>query len=200
MIQPEYHLIVTEGTETEPPYFRAMASIINRNYPDRINVKVEGKGDNTLNLYSKAKEQAKKSANGNRHVWIVYDTDDFPAAHIDETARLCESDSDDETTYHAIWSNQCVELWFLLHFSFLQSDLHRSKYWPKLTSILKSLGEGEYRKNRDDMYRVLYPYMDAAIANARKLEKMNAGKKPSQSAPGTMIHVLVEKLLPYLHL
>ncbi len=45
MIQPEYHLIVTEGTETEPPYFNAMRTIINANYPDKINVKVEGKGD-----------------------------------------------------------------------------------------------------------------------------------------------------------
>ena len=110
----------------EPPYFNAMGDIINNRFPDKINVKVEGKGDNTLNLYSKAKELATKSANGYRHVWVVYDTDDFPASHIDETARLCEADSNDETTYHAIWSNQFVELWFLLHFSFLQSDLHRS--------------------------------------------------------------------------
>ncbi len=198
MIQPEYHLIVTEGTETEPPYFNAMGDVINSNYPDKINVKVEGKGDNTLSLYSKAKELAIKSANGYRHVWVVYDTDDFPASHIDETARLCEADSNAETTYHAIWSNQCVELWFLLHFSFMQSDLHRNEYWPKLTEILKSLGEGEYRKNRDDMYRILYPRMSDAIENAEKLERINEGKRPSQSAPGTMIHKLVKKLEPYL--
>ncbi|MBR0091806.1 MAG: RloB domain-containing protein [Lachnospiraceae bacterium] len=198
MIQPEYHLIVTEGTETEPPYFNAMGAVINKNYPDKINVKVEGKGDNTLSLYSKAKDLTAKSANGYRHVWVVYDTDDFPASHIDETAHLCEADSNDETTYHAIWSNQCVELWFLLHFSFMQSDLHRSEYRPKLTDILQSLGEGEYHKNRDDMYRILYPYMNEAIANARKLEKINEGKPPSKSAPGTMIHKLVEKLKPYL--
>lgn len=198
MIQPEYHLIVTEGTETEPPYFNAMGAVINNRFPDKINVKVEGKGDNTLSLYSKAKELAAKSANGYRHVWVVYDTDDFPASHIDETARLCEADSNDETTYHAIWSNQCVELWFLLHFSFLQSDLHRSEYWPKLTEILKSLGEGEYRKNRDDMYQILYPYMKYAIENAKKLEENNEGKPPSKSAPGTKIHELVEKLNPYL--
>ena len=36
MIQPEYHLIVTEGTETEPPYFNAMGIVINNNYPDKI--------------------------------------------------------------------------------------------------------------------------------------------------------------------
>ncbi len=62
MIQPEYHLIVTEGTETEPPYFNAMRTIINANYPDKINVKVEGKGDNTLSLYYKAKDLAEKTA------------------------------------------------------------------------------------------------------------------------------------------
>ena len=117
---------------------------------------------------------------------------------IDETARLCEADSNGEITYHAIWSNQCVELWFLLHFSFMQSDLHRSEYWPKLTKRLKSLGEGEYRKNRDDMYRILYPYMNDAIVNAQKLEAINEGKTPSKSAPGTMIYKLVVKLKPYL--
>ena len=66
------------------------------------------------------------------------------------------------------------------------------------TEILKSLGEGEYRKNRDDMYRILYPHMNDAIVNAKKLEIINEGKTPSKSAPGTMIHKLVEKLEPYL--
>ena len=66
MIQPEYHLIVTEGTETEPPYFNAMGTVINNNYPDKINIRVVGKGDNTLSLYSKAKDLATKSANGYR--------------------------------------------------------------------------------------------------------------------------------------
>lgn len=40
--------------------------------------------------------------------------------------------------------------------------------------------------------------MEAAIANAEKLEKINVGKLPSDSAPGTKIHVLVKKLKPYL--
>ena len=153
LIQPEYHLIVTEGTKTEPSYFKAMSTIINHNYP---------------------------------------------ASHIDETERLCKIESNNEITYHAIWSNQCVKLWFLLHFNFIQSDLNRNEYWPKLTQILKSLKKGEYHKNRDDMYHILYPYMNTAIINAKKLETINEEKKPSNSAPGTMIHKLIEKLKPYL--
>lgn len=198
LIQPEYHLIVTEGTETEPPYFEAMGKVINKNYPGKICFSIKGEGDNTLSLYAKARKLVAKSANGYRHVWVIYDTDDFPPKSIDETARLCDADSNDETTYHAIWSNQCIELWFLLHFSFMQSDLHRSEYWPKLTMALKSIGKGEYKKNRDDMFHILYPYMDDAITNAKNLERMNEGKTPSKSAPGTKIYVLVEKLKPYL--
>lgn len=197
-IQPEYHLIVTEGTETEPAYFGTIRDIINSSYPDKIQLNIHGIGNNTLTLFQKAKQLSDASANGYRHVWIVYDTDDFPAEHINKTAQLCVSESTDETTYHAIWSNQCIELWFLLHFSFLQADLHRSSYWPKLTEILSFQGLGSYEKNRMDMYQILYPYLDTAITNAEKLEKINTGKFPSDAAPGTQVHILLKKLKSYL--
>ena len=77
-IQPEYHLIVTEGTDTEPAYFGAMRDIINSIYPDRIQLNIYGAGDNTLNLFQKARQLVSASNNGYKHVWIVYDTDDFP--------------------------------------------------------------------------------------------------------------------------
>lgn len=197
-IQPEYHLIVTEGTETEPAYFGAMRDVINRVYPDRIQLSIHGTGDNTLNLFQRAKQLASASANGYKHVWVVFDTDDFPAEHINKTVDLCRAESTEDTTFHAVWSNQCIELWFLLHFNYLQSDLHRSFYWPKLTEILLCQGLGSYEKNRTDMYEALFPYMDTAIVNAEKLERINTGRRPSDSAPGTMVHALVKKLKPYL--
>ena len=197
-IQPEYHLIVTEGTDTEPAYFGAIKEIINKAYPDRVQLVVEGMGDNTVSLFNKAKTLAQRSANGYKHVWVVYDTDEFPAENINQVAYLCDKESSEETNYHAIWSNQCVELWFLLHFSYMHSDLHRNEYWPKLTEQLMFIGCGKYKKNRQDMYDVLSPYLDTAIANAEKLEMINRGKMPSASAPGTMIHHLIRKLKPYL--
>lgn len=54
-IQPEYHLIITEGTDTEPAYFGAMRDIINSTYSDRIQLGVHGAGDNTLSLFKKQK-------------------------------------------------------------------------------------------------------------------------------------------------
>lgn len=173
-----------------------MKDIINSTYPDRINLKVEGIGDNTL--FQDAKKLVATSANGYKHVWVVFDTDDFPADHINKTAQYCVEESTEDTIYHAIWSNQCIELWFLLHFNFIQADLHRSEYWPKLTEVLKSQGLGEYTKNRDDMYHTLLPYMETAIINAQKLDRINDGKVPSNAAPGTKVHELILKLKPYL--
>ena len=197
-IHPEYHLIVTEGTDTEPAYFESIKEIINKHYPRKIHLEVSGEGDNTVSLFKKAKILAGDSSNVYKHVWVVYDTDDFPAAHIDRVPQLCAENSTEETEFHAVWSNQCIELWFLLHFSFMQSDIHRTEYWPKLTEKLKQIGADEYEKNRKDMYQVLRPYMDYAIGNAKRLNVLNEGKLPSKAAPGTKVYELIERLKPYL--
>ena len=197
-IHPEYHLIVTEGTDTEPAYFGAIKEIINKRYPEKIHLDVSGEGDNTISLFGRAKLLAGNNSNVYKHVWIVYDTDDFPADHIDRVLQLCVENSTEETMFHAIWSNQCIELWFLLHFSFMQSDIHRTEYWPKLTEHLKQIGAGEYMKNRKDMYQILYPYMNYAIGNAKRLNALNEGKLPSKAAPGTKVYELIEVLKPYL--
>ena len=153
MIQPEYHLIASEGTETEPQYFGAIRRIINSKYRDRIQLKVEGIGDNTVNLLMKARQYVQNNGIVFKHVWIVYDTDDFPAENIDMVAQLCEEYSaQGETIYHAVWSNQCVELWYLLHFMYMDTDIDRSRYWPKLSDWLKNIGAGSYEKNRPDRW------------------------------------------------
>ena len=153
MIQPEYHLIASEGTETEPQYFGAIQKIINANYRDRIQLKVEGIGDNTVNLLMKVRQYVQNYGIVFKHVWIVYDTDDFPAENIDMVAQLCqEYNAQGETIYHAVWSNQCVELWYLLHFMYMDTDIDRSRYWPKLSDWMKNIGAGGYEKNRPDRW------------------------------------------------
>ena len=199
MIQPEFHLIVTEGTKTEPNYFRSIQETINEKYAGKIQLDIHGTGQNTVSLIDRAEELCRENINEYKHVWLVYDTDDFPAENINKVEEWCEANNIPDTRYyHAIWSNQCIELWYLLHFSFFHSDLHRSEYFPKLSECLKSIKKGEYKKNREDMFGVLMPYVDTAISNAKKLEEANAGKTPAESAPGTKVYILVEHLLPYL--
>ena len=153
MVQPEYHLIASEGTETEPQYFGAIQQIINAKYRDRIRLRVEGIGDNTVNLLTKVHQSVQNNGSVFKHVWIVYDTDDFPAENIDKVVQLCEDYSTQETTYHAVWSNQCVELWYLLHFAYMDTDIHRTLYWLKLSDWLQNIGAGAYEKNRPESGR-----------------------------------------------
>lgn len=65
----------------------------------------------------------KKNPNGYKHVWVVYDTDDFPPEHIDQAAQLCQVFSTEETTYHAIWSNQSIGY----QYQFDRQGLHFTK-------------------------------------------------------------------------
>lgn len=116
-----------------------MKDIINQQYRGKIQLDICGEGNNTLSLFEKAKRRVSENPNVYKHVWVIYDTDDFPADHINRTAELCEMNTTADTQYHAVWSNQCIELWFLLHFSFFHSDIHRKEYWPKLSDWLVSM-------------------------------------------------------------
>ena len=89
-------------------------------------------------------------------------------------------------------------VWFLLHFDYMQSDICRSEYFPKLSARLHHISAGDYKKNRTDMFEILLPYIENAVRNAKALEIIHAGKRPSASSPCTKVYELIEKLLPYI--
>ena len=198
-IHPEYHLIITEGTKTEPEYFNTIKEKINQNYSERIHLEICGKGENTITLFESAKALADSNPNGYKHVWVVYDKDDFPAEHFNATADLCRMNSSFKTAYHAIWSNQCIELWFLLHFDYLQSDITREEYFLKLNQKLKQLGKNGYQKNRTDMFDILFPMLNTAITNAKRLYDDKKECTPTDASPCTTVFQLLEVLSPYLN-
>lgn len=48
------------------------------------------------------------------------------------------------------------------------------------------------------MFQVLWPFIDYAIVNAERLDKLNEGKTPASAAPGTKVHELIKHLRLYL--
>jgi len=194
-ILPSYHLIVTEGEKTEPFYFKALKQAVNGRFPGRIEIEIHGEGYNTLGLLERAERYVHRAPNRPEHVWLVYDRDDFPADDFDNTEKSCLSLSNEDTTYHALWSNQCVELWFLLHFEYMHSDILRESYSSKLT---KHLGR-KYEKNQADIYDRLRPRLDTAIQNARQLiNEYDGNQPPSQMAPATKVYEIFEMLERYI--
>lgn len=199
-VRPERYLIVSEGTETEPGYFGAIKRLVNARYHgEYISVIVRGAGMNTLSLFEEAKRIAEDDPEGFTQVWVVYDKDDFPAVDFNAVADRCFSSSTELTSYHAAWSNESFELWYLLHFEYQQAALRRDDYVELLSTRLTAMGKGRYLKNRSDMYEVLEPLLSTAVANAKRLARSNSGKSPVSSNPGTTVHELVEELLPYAY-
>lgn len=199
-VRPERYLIVSEGTETEPRYFGAIGGLVNGRYHGQyVSVKVRGTGMGTLSLFDEARRIAEGDPDGFTRVWVVYDKDDFPAGDFNAVVERCASASTGLTVYRAAWSNESFELWYLLHFEYLQAALSRSDYVERLSSRLEAAGEGRYLKNRGDMYQVLEPRLAGALANAARLAERNAGAPPAGSNPGTAVHELVGELVPYAY-
>lgn len=198
IVAPEFHLIVTEGTKTEPNYFEGLKQEINYKFPGRVSIQIEGigQGKNTLTLLECAQKLVSPIGKYSdvKHVWLVYDKDEFLDDSFDNTELRCKDLSNENITYHALWSNECIEYWFLLHFNYLDSTLHRSQYFPKLTEYLGS----KYKKNRDDIYDLLKPYMPQAINNAKRILDSYGNLPPSQCTPGTTVYKIFEKLQYYL--
>lgn len=129
-----------------------------------------------------------------KHIWLVYDKDDFSDEDFDSTAFACKSLSNSTVTVHALWSNQCIEYRFLLHYGLLRSDINRDEYYPKLSRYLKC----EYHKNSKDIYDKLKPKLKDAIRNAKKMAEQHEDLTPSGSAPGTRVYELFEMLINYI--
>lgn len=99
---PEYHLIVAEGKETEPNYFEGLKKQINSKFPGRISIQIKGTGKNTKGLFNYAQSIAVESPNDFKHIWVVFDKDDFPQKDFNETCFECERLSNENTVYHAL--------------------------------------------------------------------------------------------------
>ena len=77
------------------------------------------------------KSIANKSGNNYEQVWIVMDKDDFPPENFNRALDLAKQDD-----MRVAYSNQAFELWFLLHFSFVNTGMSRVAYRQKLTELL----------------------------------------------------------------
>jgi len=119
-------------------------------------------------------------------VWVVFDKDDFPAKNFNRAIELAKSEN-----INVAYSNEAFELWYVLHFQYLDAAVNRSRYFEILKELL-----GDYQKNDSNIFTLLKQKGDEkkAITWAKKLFK-NLGKgNPAQEKPTTLVYKLVERL------
>jgi hypothetical protein len=184
-------LIYCEGENTEPEYFKS--------FPVRTDtdVKVIGLGRSRTALVEKVIELIHKiDKDDDQQIWVVFDRDVRP------DVKQGNKDFNDAITLannHNIkcaYSNDCFELWFLLHYDYLESALHRNLIYEKLSDKL-GFNYEKAGKSKDfvkRLYSLFSDRMSNAIKNAQKLHKSHSNKEYCNQNPCTTVYQLVEAL------
>jgi len=198
------YYIFTEGVQTEPLYFQRFKDRIEDNpiYKDMVLVKLEPCGAETERVVDQARKYVRDNRIAKGQIWCVYDKDSFPAAHFNNAAHRLEqyNEENPDVKYHAAWSNECIEFWFLLHFQYYTANTHRNEYRRILRQKFSEAGAPKYDKNVAETFDVLLNHGNPklAIRYEKRILAENEGKTPTEIVPGTKVHELVEELAKYL--
>lgn len=186
-------LVVCEGTKTEPHYFDALikdhTSIVRE-------VKIKGEGRATVALVNRAQaikqELERKNAMAFDRVWLVFDKDNFN--DFNEAIRKAK-----KLGFQCAWTNEAFELWYNLHFEYLDTGIERNACIEKLQKFFrKKMGDThfEYEKGNPNIYGLLQQHgrEDLAIRYAKKLRTLYKGTDYANHKPCTMVDKLIEEL------
>ena len=186
-------LIVCEGSKTEPHYFE---SLIENCISTVREVKIEGEGMATVALVNKTLEIKNDLEHRNAmhfdRVWVVFDKDDFN--DFDEAIKKA-----DKLGFHSAWTNEAFELWYFLHFEYLDTGIGRADYIRKIEDAFRKRMNNpnfRYKKGDPDIYELLQQYgrEDLAKKYAKELRKLYSNKNYSTYKPCTMVDKLVKEL------
>mgnify|MGYP003086123278 FL=1 len=186
-------LIVCEGEKTEPNYFRAFIE----RWSEVKEVNVKGCGCSTCQLIIEAKKLREKLERERMvpfdRVWLVFDKDEFK----DFNKAIADAKKEG---MNCAWSNQAFELWYVLHFQYLDTGVDRKQYIEMIEDKVKKASKSKtfkYKKNDEDFYQILQAHGDEeqAIKRAQKLRE-NMGKKKNYDThnPRTEVDLLVDEL------
>nr|DAI09311.1 MAG TPA: RloB-like protein [Caudoviricetes sp.] len=194
------NLIICCGEQTEVNFFEKVCSEIKRKDKTNVNLNFDiiPNPVTPLQMTQDIEKQcliAQRNSRPYQDVWVVFDKDDFEKDNFDNAISKLEKMSC--ARCHALWSNECIELWFLLHFEYLTADISRKQYREKLT---RYLGE-QYEKNNPHIISKILEKkgkISNAISNADKLLTLHKGKSYSNMKPATNMGEFFKKYLKYL--
>ena len=187
-------LIVSEGTKTEPNYFKAFRSF-NRG-TIVYDIEVKGEADNTINVVDKAIEL--KNKGDYDRVWAVFDRDSFPAERFNTAIIKAEKND-----IGCAWSNEAFELWYLYHFVNRVTAMSRKEYEQAISDavnkspIYKSKKAYKYQKKDPNNYQIMTTYgsMEDAIKYAEAQSLKYTDNRFATHNPCTMVYKLVRLLI-----
>ena len=177
-------LIVCEGEQTEPNYFKSFPV-------SSAHVEPIGVGENTLSLVKTAKKIKDLSLKGGEpfdQVWCVFDRDSHSQQNYNEAFQFAERNN-----IKVAYTNEAFELWYLLHFNYYTTAMSRESFQRMLDNLLNK----KYKKNDREMYEKLLSKQETAIRNAERLIDYHENCNPNCN-PSTTVFKLVKELNKFL--
>jgi RloB-like protein len=187
-------LIVCEGKNTEPSYFRHFRL-------QTATIKIVGQGYNTESLVKEAKKWDEEGGSYDK-VWCVFDADPNPinpkqAQKFNNAVKIAEQNG-----FGIAYSNQAFEYWLVLHFEDHQGgSMDRDDYHSKINSYINKSGvkyDGNGNKKvTEDFFELLWPKTTLAITRAKRNYEKCKHLQPAKQESTTRVFELVDELRSY---
>lgn len=195
-------LIVCEGENTEPSYFRQFRL-------SSATVKPVGEGYNTTSLIKRAIQLSEEKSYD--QVWCVFDADPNPdnpkqSQNFNSAIKLAVKNG-----FGIAYSNQAFEYWIILHLEDHQGGgMNRSEYHRKINSLLKPFRLSYDGENSKYITEEIFELLDGidgktgierkilAISRAIRNYNLFDHTNPAMEESSTTVFRLVEELLKYL--
>jgi len=188
-----YFLIICEGEKTEPNYFEGLKKDLPIGSLVVADMTIKGTGKNTESLIDFSINYRKKSIQNFDRTWAVFDRDSFTEDQFNNAIIRAEANQ-----INCAWSNEAFELWFLLHFQFVNNGMSRKDYQSFLEREVKRASKKDYayKKNDANTYSILKKYgnQTQAIIWAKNLKEQHIDGKHANHNPCTLVYLLIEEL------
>jgi len=190
-------LIICEGENTEPLYFASFPVVT-------AQIKAIGMGASKTYLVEASIELAKDKKYKDFEVWCVFDLDIKPDNGTLTTDFNNAIELANRHNIKVAYSNDSFELWFLLHYQYIDTQLTRHEYYGILSKIWGINYEKEGKKRdfcKENYNRLLTAPASQveAISRAERLAETFNEQIYSEKNPCTTVFELVKALNEYIH-
>lgn len=202
-----YHILIAcEDKNTEPYYFGEYKKLFEEIWPkETLFLKPIGTGRNSKGVVQQAIEERSNLGTTVDQTWAVFDKDDLDKSE-GNIKRFNEAfTSGKENDVKIAYSNECFELWLLLHFEDINKEaaIPRTEIYNRLENAIKKYEpEFSYEHGNNNIVDLTSKYgdKDAAIKRAEELFNYHKQEKhqPIESNPNTLVYNLVRELDSWL--
>lgn len=189
-------LIVCEGKNTEPSYFKKFKL-------SSATIEAVGNSNNTTSLVNQALNLSTHQTYD--QVWCVFDKDSFPANNFNSAISMAQANG-----FGVAYSNQAFEYWLILHFEDHQGGaMNRSEYEGTINKYIQPLGAnyaGDTKIVSNKLFEILMgidtqtqkPRIILAIERAKRIYDKLDHSSPAMEESSTKVFELVQEILKYV--